>query len=144
VFNRNLLTPMVVVVLAFGVGGCPTDPPGDPNDMMVDEVSFAADIAPVFQSRCAGCHQPDGFASQSGIDVDLRTEAPFEGLFADAMSAAGRKLIVPGDPDASFLFEKVSQTDPSAGERMPLFGAPLSDEQIELLRDWIAAGAPQN
>ncbi len=55
-------------------------------------------------------------------------------LFARQHSRARRG--VPGEPDKSLLIEKVT-----SGE-MPLACDPLPDSEIALLRDWIAAGAP--
>src|SRR5690606_34679896 len=51
-------------------------------------------------------------------------------------------LIVPGDPDASLVYQRISATD--AARRMPpaYSGKELTADQIETLRGWIAAGAP--
>ena len=60
-----------------------------------------------------------------------------------AAAAAGKKRVVPGDPEASFLWQKVTGTLTSEeGVRMPSVGTPLSPLELELLRTWIAAGAP--
>jgi hypothetical protein len=50
--------------------------------------------------------------------------------------------VVKGVPDESLLLDRVSADDPS--DRMPPEGEgePLSAEQVALLREWIAAGAP--
>ena len=52
--------------------------------------------------------------------------------------------IEPGDPANSYLFRKVSGEGDISGSPMPLGSQPLSSEQIELLRAWILAGAPDN
>lgn len=49
-------------------------------------------------------------------------------------------LVVPGDPDASYMMEKLTATSPAVGESMPP-AAPLEAERIELVRAWIEAGA---
>ncbi|MET0409714.1 MAG: hypothetical protein ABW217_00390 [Polyangiaceae bacterium] len=56
------------------------------------------------------------------------------------------QLIVPGDPDASFLVMKMKATSSSTalGAPMPYGYEPLSDAQVETLRTWIAAGARQD
>lgn len=53
------------------------------------------------------------------------------------------QLIVPGDPDASFLLMKMKATSSSTalGAPMPYGFEPLSDAQVETLRTWIADGA---
>ena len=49
----------------------------------------------------------------------------------------------PGNPDASYLVQKI-QGNAAVGSRMPANGPPfLSQAQIDLIRGWIAAGAPQ-
>jgi hypothetical protein len=56
------------------------------------------------------------------------------------------QLIVPGDPEASFLVMKMKATSSSTalGAPMPYGFEPLSETQVETLRTWIADGASQN
>ena len=52
--------------------------------------------------------------------------------------------VVPGHPEQSLLFAKIDCDTPPVGARMP-YGFPsdtLTPEQIALVWDWIAAGAP--
>ena len=58
---------------------------------------------------------------------------------AHQLSDSGDKLFVPGKPKDSLLLQLVSSTDPK--HRMPPKGKPLSAEQIETLRTWVADGA---
>jgi hypothetical protein len=57
----------------------------------------------------------------------------FEGVLAGGVGGPG---VVPGDPDASVIY--LRQSDP-AGH----FGQMTADE-LEALREWILAGAPEN
>jgi mono/diheme cytochrome c family protein len=50
------------------------------------------------------------------------------------------KWIVPGKPDQSRLFQVVTLNDNQTGA-MPPTGHKVSDKEIQLLRDWILAGA---
>jgi hypothetical protein len=52
----------------------------------------------------------------------------------------GMPYIVPGDPESSLFYVKLTG-DPGCGERMPLGGGALPADQIEMVRSWIAAGA---
>lgn len=54
--------------------------------------------------------------------------------------------IVPGDPEASVLFAKVSggSLAPDLGRPMPLHFERLTSEEIQILRDWISEGAKNN
>jgi hypothetical protein len=58
--------------------------------------------------------------------------------------ADGLVRVVPNDPDASFLVMKLEGGPDLAGERMPFGGSRLPDADIQLVRDWIEAGAPRD
>lgn len=88
-----------------------------------EPVDFAASIAPIFREHCLKCHQP---GSAEG-DLSLAT---FDGL-RDFL------YVVPGRPDQSYLIDVISGPQPA----MPKEGKPLSEEQVALIRRWIAAGA---
>ncbi len=56
---------------------------------------------------------------------------------------AGKLRVDPGDPDNSFLLDKLRGTlDPDEGERMPRGLPKISKKEIALLEAWIEAGAP--
>ncbi|NUP08508.1 MAG: PE-PGRS family protein [Polyangiaceae bacterium] len=106
-------------------------------------VSFAADVQPIFTSTCAKstCHagtQPDG-------SLDLREGAAHAELTNVSTSGCSgdRTRIVPGDPDESYLFDKIRGVDLcGTSHRMPPSPNPmLSDEQIAIFEAWICAGA---
>jgi len=91
---------------------------------LIASPDFEKEVAPVLEQTCLFCHN----AHETKGDLDLSTRAAafaFEGT------------IVPGDPEASLLIEVVSGPDPD----MPKKADPLSAEQVETLREWIAAGA---
>jgi hypothetical protein len=98
------------------------------------EVDFSRDIQPVLAGRCFKCHGPDENTLEAGLRLDQRAAAVAE-------LDSGERAIVPGDPDASALLQRVSEPDPDL--RMPPAseGDPLTRKQIEALRAWIAAGA---
>ena len=53
-------------------------------------------------------------------------------------------IVVPGRPCDSVLVQKISGSPPF-GARMPLGGPPyLSEDEQQLVRDWIAEGARDN
>ncbi|MCO6455297.1 MAG: PSD1 domain-containing protein [Pirellulaceae bacterium] len=93
-------------------------------------VTYSRDIQPLLARHCLACHGPD--KAEAGLRLDLaeRATAPLE---------SGVRAIVPGDAEASELLRRVAATDDA--ERMPPEGEPLTAEQVELLRQWIAAGA---
>jgi len=102
-------------------------------DSLADDAAapaFQTAIAPLLADRCGACHGPD--SAESGFRIDDRT-------LAVAGGDSGAAGIVPGRPDASELFIRVSTAD--AELRMPAKGDPLTPDEQKLLEDWIAAGA---
>jgi hypothetical protein len=104
---------------------------------------------------CAGelCHG----SGQGGLSMDDRADAysSLVGVTAAGPSCmgSGKMRVQPFMPDASLLLEKMSQPTPACGDMMPL-GARLAPncivddpsacntaEELQLVRDWIAAGA---
>lgn len=98
-------------------------------------VQFNRDIRPILAENCFQCHGPDPSHRKSGLRLDLR-----EAALKPADS--GELAIVPNQPQASSLVKRIESDDP--GERMPPADSKkqLSAAQKELLKRWIAAGAP--
>ena len=97
-----------------------------------DEVSYYRDVRPIFRDRCQGCHQP---AKASGKFVLTTFELLMKGGRSDA-----DPIVVPGKPDESLLVAEISPQGDEA-PAMPKNAEPLSAGDVELIRQWIAAGA---
>ncbi|HTU24982.1 MAG TPA: c-type cytochrome domain-containing protein, partial [Pirellulales bacterium] len=107
-------------------------PPSRAADQTADPpVDYRQQIRPILRQRCIACH--GALKQEAGLRLDT-AELAIQG--GDSGPA-----IVRGDVAASILVDRISASD--AAERMPpeKEGAPLSAEQITLLRSWIAAGA---
>jgi WD40 repeat protein/mono/diheme cytochrome c family protein len=102
----------------------------DPPPAAATPVSYWKDVRPIFQAHCQGCHQP---AKPSGAYV--MTE--FERLLAGGES--GEAAIVPKDAEASDLLQQITPVDGKAA--MPQNAPPLSELQLQQIRQWIAEGA---
>ena len=107
------------------------------------EVSFSAAVAPIFAAKCNACHHPD-----NAVKVDLtRPFHPELGLInrPNSWTKSSRPiLVVPGDPDASALIWKVEQIELELkvdGDPMPWHIDPLTDGELDSLRQWILQGA---
>ncbi|MGY0194794.1 c-type cytochrome domain-containing protein [Leptothrix sp. BB-4] len=89
-------------------------------------------VAPIFATRCAKCHSPQGVMGPAPEGYVLNS-------YEAAVSANDRARIVPGRPEASELVRRVKG---HASPRMPFDGPPwLTDEQIRLVEDWVREGA---
>jgi cytochrome c553 len=93
------------------------------------KVDFAADIAPIFKTRCQSCHGAD--TKSGGLRLD-------DGKAALAGGYSG-PVIKPGDSAGSKLIRLVAGLQ--KGMIMPLVGERLTSEQVGLLRAWIDQGA---
>jgi hypothetical protein len=114
--------------------GVPNDPTGAPVD---GDCDFAGAIQPIFTASC-GCH---GGAQPAG-SLSLAEGSAFAALVGvDSVGLPGTLRVQPGDPAASFLFQKL-QPSPPKGAQMPI-GGSLTAAQIDLISQWIAAGAPE-
>jgi uncharacterized repeat protein (TIGR03806 family) len=93
--------------------------------------------------NCAHCHNPDGPAHTSGLDLRWSASPSIAWGVNKRPVAAGRGsagmefAIAPGDPDHSFLLYRMQSTDP--GVMMPELGRQRVDTRaIALMREWIA------
>ncbi len=108
-------------------------PAAEPELPAPGEAVTYAHVAPIFARRCIKCHAESGLMG-----------GPPEGYlltsYQAALSAGDRVRIVPGNPDASMVVRRVrGQSSP----RMPFDGPPfLSAEEIRVIEDWVAQGAP--
>jgi len=99
--------------------------------------------ASVFAPNCAvsGCHTgPTGNTLPAGMDLS-NADASFANLVGiSSLQQPARSRVAAGDPDDSYLVQKVEGTAAS-GSRMPLGGGVLDQALIDDIRDWIADGA---
>ena len=127
----RFVTGAVVVMAALvpGVGPSPAEAPpsGAAN------VDFQRDVRPILSNHCFECHGPDAATRMVDLRLDTR-----EGAFSQR---PGGSLIVPGDPESSLLYQRISHSQPAL--RMPPSHSkrPLNSQQIVTLRKWIAQGA---
>jgi uncharacterized membrane protein len=87
-------------------------------------------VQPIFEQRCVKCHAgqdaAEGLRLTSYQEVMAGTEE--------------EKVVVPGQPDESELVKRITG---ASEPRMPLDQEPLSDDEIDLIVQWIEAGAEQ-
>ena len=119
-------------------------PTGEGGPAGLAPVSFARDLRPILDrgqgppSGCRRCHYKNEPAAQ-GFELgglDLTTL----GALRQGGVSSSRTIVVAGDPNASALIQKLEGTY-ARGARMPKDQPPLSREEIDLFRRWIAEGA---
>src|SRR5258708_27063973 len=87
--------------------------------------TFQHDVLPLMGKRCIACH---GAAQPIASGLDLRT---LTGVMAGGASGP---VVAPGNPDGSRPWTMVRDG------KMPIGGAPLPDDEKQLLREWIEKG----
>ena len=129
-------------VAALLLVGC-ADKTGDSGTNAADDSAtydlpiFAQVRDDVLVPSCGfgSCHG----AGEAGLQID-------EDMMVDALVdvpstvQADAILVVPGDPDGSYLVAKLTEAPSIDGEVMPPSGA-MSQERIDMVKKWIAAGA---
>jgi len=113
---------------------------------------YAEEIRPIFgdettlgrnAGKCTWCHY-------DGSPVPPNLSDPFDpqtGIVnVPSILRPDMMRVAPGSPDESFVVIKVEDTElsPQYGAPMPRHYTPLTDDEVDVLRSWIAAGAPNN
>jgi hypothetical protein len=120
---------------------------------------FHTKVRPIFESQtnlCSGCHAETGANAGLTLGGNVSSKAIVQGLVNQPSRDGGQfKLVVPGDPDHSWLYLKASGNAATAGCQasstaqcidgvMPpnTSGLPtVSADELKILHDWIANGA---
>ncbi len=102
---------------------------------------------------------PDLVGPETPVPTQEDLDAAHANLLADSLTVPAMKRVAPGDPESSFLMLKLDGCQDSAaaglacekqpgvfsfspcGDRMPQAQKPLSEEERNVFRDWILAGA---
>ena len=150
-----------LALLVAACGGSESEGGTGGGGGLTKAATFTELRAQVFPScNSALCHA--SATAESGNVIIRQEDAYADEVYANLVNAptelaAGRSQagmrVVPGDPDASFLYWKLLGHDPSdpdtpvAGLHMPNVCAEapcLSAAQLEMVRSWIAAGAEKD
>jgi hypothetical protein len=130
------------VLLLTGACGELKTLPTQPEELPDPTATFTRVQSEIFTPSCAlgGCH--DAAGQQQGLVLSAGS--------AYAMTVGSRSTelpsldrVAPGAPDASYLYRKVAGVS-ITGERMPYGGPYLADAQMNLIRNWILRGAPND
>ena len=104
-------------------------PPGDDDFTVIQDTIFT----PVCTVCHSGAQAPQGLRLDEGNSYAMLVDVP-------SVEVPELRRIAPGDPGNSYLVQKI-EGRAAVGDQMPLGGPSLDQEQIDLIRQWIAAGA---
>ncbi|MCE9647392.1 MAG: c-type cytochrome [Chloroflexi bacterium] len=91
-------------------------------------VSFSNDVLPIFNNSCVKCHGTEEIKK----GLDLRA---YDSLMAGSFNGS---VLTPGNAADSLLIQQL------LNGKMPKRGQKLSTEQIQIISDWVNAGALNN
>ena len=144
--------PVVFAALSFSMVGCAGNGAGlDANGNPISQdgtggtvsIALSADFQSiqdnVFTPICSKCHI--GAGAPEGLQLDA---AHSYNLLVGVPSAEQPAFlrVKPGDPDNSYMVQKIEGLSSISGGQMPLMEKPLSQATIDAIRQWITNGAP--
>lgn len=136
----------MAVVLALGSAACDeqlSEVAGPTPNLQPTLTSIQRDIFSAADSSgrpaCTNCHRSGGPAGF----LPLTEGATYGSLVGRASSQRPTATrVIPGNPDGSYLVQKLEGAQGIAGQRMPFAGGPfLTEGQMRIIRRWIALGA---
>ena len=122
-FNSPDLEPILSAQMEEIIASRPPAPP-EPTAGEEAELTYGDTILPLLNSRCSACH---GDGATGGLNV-----ITYQSLLAGGNSGPG---IVAEDLEASIVYVRQTEDTPHYVQ--------LSEEEIQLLEEWILAGAPE-
>jgi len=92
-------------------------------------VDFLTEVAPILEAKCLGCHNPNIIKGE----LSMATRAD--------ILKAGEDILIPGNAEDSVLHWITLPFDDDEPPEMPEEGDPLTEDETQILADWINAGA---
>ena len=129
---------IIVIVLALLVTGLSCLMKGKADKTTLPQtISYNFHVRPILSDKCFKCHGPDGNKRQA----DLRLDIP-DSAYAPLKETKGAFAIIPGNPEESELYKRISSADslyymPPPESHLGM----LADHEIAIMKKWIQQGA---
>jgi len=98
------------------------------------DVSFSEDVTPILEGKCVICH---GGPDENGA-ITKEMELDLTSYDALMVGSEFGPIVEPGNAEDSVLWMMIELGD------MPQEGEPLTTEELEVIKTWIAEGAQNN
>jgi hypothetical protein len=111
-------------------------------------LSHAADIQPIWDAKCVdACHDPTG---EWGFILDMSGDGYAAIVGIASSQVASMDYVTAGDPDNSYLWHKINNTQVSVGgsglpmpkARSGMAADVMTADELATIEEWIAGGAP--
>jgi hypothetical protein len=99
-----------------------------------EQIDFNRQIRPILADACFHCHGPDAASREAKLRLDER-----DGLYRVREGVA---VVVAGKPEESELLHRIVSSHEDEVMPPPRAARQLKPEEKDLLRRWVAAGAP--
>lgn len=133
---------LALSALLIGFSACKHDPPKPATTGPTPEqTQYPIDVARIFINKCAtsGCHNEASYKGAGSLRMD-----DFEYLFNGSSNGS---VVVPYSPENSSIMYFINPSpneydNISVEPTMPYNQPPLSKQEYDIIKDWIAKGAP--
>ena len=146
---RTISRSALLLLLAVGVAACGSDSPTAPTAPTAPTTTptpgaltatLSSIQSVVFNDSCIGHHGDHA----TDADLDLRDGQSFSNLVNQQSIQVALDLVEPNDAENSYLIHKLDGRAGIVGDRMPPAGPFLSQADIDVIKQWINAGAQNN
>lgn len=134
---RIFFVVLLLMVMVAAAVSCFNNKTSSEGGVLPDVVSYNFQIRPVLSDKCFKCHGPDAGKREAGLRLDIADSA-----YAPLKETKGAFAIVPGKPEQSELFKRISSEDTAF--IMPPIDAHLgvlTKYEVSLFEKWIKQGA---
>src|SRR5688500_6240646 len=131
-----LKTHFILILICSCLFACRDNNDNVGEQRLPETVSYNFHIRPILSDKCFACHGPDANKRQANFRLDIKDSA-----YAPLKETKGAFAIVPGKPEESEIFRRVSSIDPAYQMPTPESHlAPLTKHEITLIKKWIQQG----
>ncbi|WP_020402862.1 hypothetical protein [Gracilimonas tropica] len=134
-YQPHIFIPIIILALQGCINN--VEDISETSDYNPSEISYSADIQPIFNESCggSGCHVG---SAVNGVNL-----SSYNSVINSVGSSYGENIVTPGNPEISPLVDKI-EPNPRFGSRMPLGGPYLTNDEVGKIKAWIEGGAEDN
>lgn len=125
-----------ISLLLQALAGCEVSSGQGRDGIDIARLDYNWHIRPILSDNCFGCHGLDEAGREAGLRLDDRASA-----VSELVESPGKYAIVPGDPEASEVIRRITESDPDLIMPPPSSHKTLSVDEVALLTRWIKEGA---
>lgn len=134
---KRWLLAIVTVILLITVALLFIQSKGKKDNPLPEIVSYNFHIRPILSDKCFKCHGPDGNHREAHLRLDIPDSA-----YAPLKNTKGAFALIPGKPEESELYKRISSDDITYRMPTPESHLPaLNEYEIKLFKKWIRQGA---